>query len=130
MRAGRMITLLMVLITAGCIEIPPPEDTPAIQPEIIVFTGSTYRCTYREFVAFIWETRYAERVSLESGYIEDGVFHHTDWYSLGDLPPNGSSDFETPVSDAVARLCITAPESTEPVCAFCNPADSEGCPSN
>ncbi len=127
MRAWWMITLLVMLITAGCTGGQPLEKTPAVQPEIIVFTGSTYSCTYKEFVAFVWETRHAERVSLESGYIEDGVFFHSDWYSLGDLPSSGSRDFETPVSNAVARLCITAPESTEPVCAFCNPADSEGC---
>ncbi len=74
---------------------------------------------------FNWETRNVERVSLESGYIEDGFFYPGSMHNADDLPPNGSFSFRQKINNYAARICIVDPASTEPVCAFCNPFDSD-----
>lgn len=102
---------------------------PDSQPKILTFTGSVERCMgYRGCATFHWETADAQRVSLESGYLEAGVFHPGGWYVDDDLPPNGSSGFLPKINNYAARLCIVEPEPVgEPVCAMCNPWEPETC---
>jgi hypothetical protein len=102
---------------------------PAAQPQITTFTVSVELCmSHNACATFHWETVGAQRVSLESGSIEDGIFRPGGWHSDKDLPPNGSSGFIPKIDNYAGRLCIVMPEPVgEPVCAVCNPWEPDTC---
>lgn len=98
-------------------------------PEIVSFTGYTHVCvSYKACATFTWKTRYAQRVRLESGTIDDhGAFHPGGWHRNDDLPANGSEMFQLKIDNSAARLCVVAPATTRPVCAICDPFSPNTC---
>ena len=114
--------LLLILLALLGLGITTPQHSVSAQPEITAFTCSMERCMSASSCAtFAWETRGATRVSLQSGYMEDGVFIPGSWHIRDDLPPVGSDGFIMKINNALAQLCIIEPVTDEPICAVCNP---------
>lgn len=112
-RAG----LLILLILAACW----PGSTP-----LLSFTGTIEPCmTHEACATFSWETRDAQNISLQSGYVEDGEFHAGGWYAEDDLPASGSVSFRIKIDNYAAQLCVQSKEGT--VCAVCNPFEPKEC---
>lgn len=113
----------------------PPTITPtpvlgADAPHIISFTGTVNSNPTWPYLwhNFTWQTENAERVSLESGSIRDGVFYSGGWYQSDILPPNGSGGFQPKIDNYAARLCVVEPVAEGVmVCAVCNPQMPETC---
>lgn len=113
----------------------PPTITPTPRladdaPRILSFrtTGGGHETSPYISYQFIWETEHAVRVSLESGYIQDGVFYGGGWHYQDNLPPNGTGGFMPKIQNYAARLCVVEPVVVgATICAVCNPQEPTGC---